>query len=71
MIYPNPSSSYFKIIRDDIKEITIINALGQEVYRNLAHSRTVNVSHLREGIYFVKMTTNENRLLINTLKVVR
>lgn len=71
LIYPNPSSSYFKIIRDDIKEITIINALGQEVYRNLAHSRTVNISHLREGIYFVKMTTNENQLLINTLKVVR
>jgi hypothetical protein len=71
LIYPNPSSSYFKIMRDDIKEITIINALGQEVYHKLAHSKTVNINQLREGIYFVKMTTNENQLLINTLKVVR
>ena len=60
MVYPNPSSSYFKIMRDDIKEITIINALGQEVYRKLAHSKTVNISHLREGIYFVKMTTKKS-----------
>ena len=58
-------------MRDDIKEITIINALGQEVYRKLAHSKTINISHLREGVYFVKMTTNENQLLINTLKIVR
>ena len=71
LVYPNPSSSYFKIMRDDIKEITIINALGQEVYHKLAHSKTVNINQLREGIYFVKMTTNENQLLINTLKVVR
>ena len=71
LIYPNPSSSYFKIMCDDIKEITIINALGHEVYRKLAHSKTINISHLREGVYFVKMTTNENQLLINTLKVVR
>lgn len=60
LVYPNPSSSYFKIMRDDIKEITIINALGQEVYRKLAHSKTVNISHLREGIYFVKMTTKKS-----------
>ncbi|MBL6658065.1 MAG: T9SS type A sorting domain-containing protein [Flavobacteriales bacterium] len=71
LIYPNPSSSYFKIMRDDIKEITIINALGQEVYRKINRSKTINISHLREGIYFVKMTTNENQLLINTLKVIK
>ena len=71
LIYPNPSSSYFKIMHDYIKEITIINALGQEVYRKINRSKTINISHLREGVYFVKMTTDENQLLINTLKVVK
>lgn len=71
IIYPNPSSTFFKIMRDDIKEITIINALGQEVYRKLAHSKTINISHLREGVYFVRMTTDNNKQIINKLKVIK
>jgi len=71
LIYPNPSSTYFRIVRDDIKDISIINALGQEVHHEVSPSEMVRISHLPAGIYYVKLLTNENKYLINKLKVVK
>ncbi len=70
-IYPNPSSSYFKISGNDVKEVIILNALGQQVYHKVASTKTININHLQDGIYFVKMITDDNNYLIRKLKVIK
>ena len=52
----------------DIKEVSIINQLGQIVYRQQGYSSTVQVSQLAKGTYVLKLqgqnATVSKRLII-------
>ena len=66
-IYPNPFTN-FLVIENlnelNIKEISIYNALGVEVYKNKLNSNsfTIETSSFEKGIYLIKIS-DRNRIL--------
>ncbi len=67
-ISPNPVSNEFTIydLRFTISKIEIYNTLGEKVYHshisNPKSQISVDVSHLKEGIYFVKLAGDKTNL---------
>lgn len=63
-IYPNPSNGIFTIQTkvSSLKNITVFNSLGSIIYTEIYDSnnpeRTLNISHLNNGMYVVKITTS-------------
>ncbi len=70
-VYPNPAVDYFTLTVNDetISRITINNIIGKEV---LSYSRTdvnkYDVSHLKKGIYVVRVF-NHNDKLVKALRL--
>ena len=65
-IYPNPSSSFFKISSSkDIRSVTIWNNVGQmvKVY-NVSQSSTFDISDLPIGLYLIKIESKEGVVFI-------
>jgi hypothetical protein len=63
-VFPNPSRDKLRIEFEQsisIDKLTIINTLGQEVYRisNPQLKQEINVSHLAAGIYFLKVENKQ------------
>jgi len=57
-IYPNPAKDFVNITsQNEIIEITVINFVGQSVYRG--KNKIINTSNYKQGIYFVKIRTNK------------
>ena len=71
LVYPNPSSSIttvqFDVEYPDEVELTMINAVGQVVYRDLQvysrglHNEQIDLSEFASGLYFVKVRMNGNQ----------
>jgi hypothetical protein len=63
MIYPNPANDVVNIKSDyNITRVDVMNFVGQNVYTNTnveAMTTKINVSTLKAGVYFVKVTTTE------------
>lgn len=60
IVYPNPSKStlFVNSTLVDIKYITIVDSLGQEVYQS-SFVPSIDISKLSEGIYFLKASNGE------------
>ncbi len=66
--FPNPTSSHFTITSPSIiDQIEITDVIGRVVYRVKPKSKTAEVRMEREGIYFVTVTSGDERV---TRKVV-
>ena len=56
-IFPNPATDQITITcNDQIKKISIVDVSGKEVYTGV--EKAINISKLRNGIYFVKTVTS-------------
>ncbi|MCF6348777.1 MAG: alginate lyase family protein [Flavobacteriaceae bacterium] len=68
-IYPNPTSDRFTIDLNDeiLKKVIIYNQLGQQVKE--ATTNEVNTSNLSKGIYFLKITSQNNKIV--TKKIIK
>ena len=61
-IYPNPTSSgYVNMSSKSLSPITIsiFDVLGKEIINTTLHSNTLDVSHLKTGIYIIKASQND------------
>lgn len=65
-VYPNPTSSAINITYGalPISEIEIINTLGQTVI-NQSYSKYIDVNFLPNGIYTLKVSTDDNRIFLS------
>ena len=61
-IYPNPSSSTVNVDYSEDLEITLFNILGQQILKT--NSKTINISNLEKGTYFL-ITEDENNSITN------
>jgi xyloglucan-specific exo-beta-1,4-glucanase len=67
LVYPNPATDVLFIENADNKAIEIVNVLGQTILslpKNMNHSPVV-ISHLKGGIYFVKIGGEMVRFIKN------
>lgn len=72
ILYPNPAKNMINIAGKEIKKLEIINVKGEVVLSENKSSLSpalisLDVSHLADGIYFIRILTNET---IMTQKVV-
>ena len=64
-VYPNPTDQMLTIsIKNGelIKEVTIYNQVGQNVYRGIPDENVLDVSKLQPGVYLIKVITNQSEL---------
>ena len=63
IIYPNPASSIFTVSTEveKIKELSVINVLGEEVLKETLAENTarIDVSSLAKGMYFIQVQTEK------------
>lgn len=73
-VYPNPTTDYAKIEASSaIRTISIVNTLGQEVYRNNAVNAeefTIDAQHMNAGMYVVTINT-DNGIAVRRMTVAR
>ncbi len=62
-IYPNPTSDIISLtgVPSNIASVTIYNIQGQIVKAEGLENKTINVSTLISGMYFLKIQTNDGR----------
>lgn len=66
-IYPNPFSNQFQLSGElDLHKIEILNAAGQiqKTFNPKGRVHTIDISTLPTGIYFVKILSLDNKLLV-------
>jgi len=57
-IYPNPTTGKIKINLENIKNVIVINEIGETVI-NLKKMNEVDLSNLSKGTYFIKVITDK------------
>jgi O-glycosyl hydrolase len=71
-IYPNPASNYFNLVvpATSFRELTITDLTGKLVYQQEINSieMTINTSGLDKGLYFVKISGN-NQSIVSKLVI--
>jgi len=64
-IFPNPVNNVLYIKAENLKQVEIIDMLGRSVIKKQANFERIVVSNLREGLYFIRLTTTDNRVVID------
>ncbi len=74
-LYPNPVTDYLTIETNEhyLKNIAILNSLGQEVkvqdIKKNSKLENIKLSGLNKGVYFVKITSIENQKIIKKIVI--
>jgi len=72
-VYPIPANSFTNIDLGQIKvkELEIINSLGQKVYSQVIEQQflRLDISNYNTGIYFIQMRTPGNQLLTKSIMI--
>lgn len=72
-VYPNPVKDVLTVSGEDMKQVTIYNALGQLVKTVDCNDNTVqiNVNDLQNGMYFVNVINNNGEMTTSKVSVLR
>lgn len=71
-VYPNPAATTVNVESDNnIKTLTIYNALGQQVYNqnNMGNKATLDISHFVNGTYIMQMIMDNGTKAARTMIV--
>ena len=72
-IYPNPTAGVFSIVCNgqDLSHIEIYNSLGTLVYKRtfITETNTIDLANHPNGIYFIKLIDDENK--ISTARIIK
>lgn len=60
-VYPNPVDDNLKIEANNIKNVTVLNLMGQKVYESEVNANEVNLnmSDFQSGVYMIQVETSE------------
>uniref|UniRef100_UPI0032175680 T9SS type A sorting domain-containing protein n=1 Tax=uncultured Draconibacterium sp. TaxID=1573823 RepID=UPI0032175680 len=67
-IYPNPVTSHLRISGENINTIEIIDLYGNVLLRKFNPTNSVNLNHLKAGIYIVSISTDNYNQTTKILK---
>ena len=66
-VYPNPAQNMLHVEGTGLTEVEVFNIMGQSVLHVGENFETVDISHLQNGIYFVRLKTKDGE---KTVKLV-
>ena len=66
-IYPNPANDILHVEGSDVILVEVFNIMGQSVMNINENFETVDIGHLQNGIYFIRIKTSEGE---KTMKLV-
>ena len=66
-VYPNPAKNILHVEGAGLTEVEVFNIMGQSVLNINENFETVDISHLQNGIYFIRIKTTEGE---KTVKLV-
>lgn len=66
-VYPNPAQNMLHFEGTGLAEVEMFNIMGQSMLNINENIETVDISHLQNGIYFVRLKTNDGE---KTVKLV-
>lgn len=60
-IYPNPTNDKVTVVANNIKNVTVVNMLGQKVYESSvnADQTVIDFSQQEAGLYMIRVTTDD------------
>lgn len=63
-IFPNPSNLSISILTEtSYNKVNILNSFGQIIFSNVIKSEIIPVTGLVDGLYFIQLLDNKNRIL--------
>ncbi|KAB8151492.1 T9SS type A sorting domain-containing protein [Kordia sp. TARA_039_SRF] len=66
-VYPNPASNSIHIQGiDNIQTVEIHSIIGKQMHVSLSNSQ-IDISRLKSGVYFLKITDDQNRFVIKKI----
>lgn len=71
VLYPNPTSGVFTIGMEKLSsaKVVVYDLTGNCVYRStVCDGEQINISHLRNGVYFVEINDNQNVIIRKLIK---
>ncbi|HIP35912.1 MAG TPA: T9SS type A sorting domain-containing protein [Crocinitomix sp.] len=70
-VFPNPSSSSFQIKGLELNSnIQIFSMNGTLIYQTISTTSTINIDHLQQGIYIIKITQS-NALITKRVEIIK
>jgi hypothetical protein len=67
MVYPNPAKNMLHVEGVGLTQVEVFNIMGQSVMKINENFETINIGHLQNGIYFIRIKTTEGE---KTVKLV-
>lgn len=68
-IYPNPSSTTFKIVSDTkIDKISFFDTLGKEILIQTSNNSEINIENLSKGIYVIEIISENEKIYKKLIK---
>ncbi len=67
MVYPNPAKNILHVEGVGLSQVEVFNIMGQSVMNINENFETIGISHLQNGIYFIRIKTTEGE---KTVKLV-
>jgi hypothetical protein len=64
-VYPNPTDQIVTISVKNgtiIKEVSIYNQIGQNIYKGIPYDNKIDVSKLKPGVYLIEVITNQSEI---------
>lgn len=73
-VYPNPANSMLFVDSrksEGLKSVTIVDIAGRKIHevRTLQAIEKIDVSNLRAGLYFLKLTTTDNKSIVQKVSI--
>lgn len=63
-VYPNPTVDFFQINYDNVSKVAVYNIVGSKMVEFDAYpDKSYDVTNLKSGIYLVRMTDDQNRVI--------
>ena len=66
-IYPNPANDILHVEGSDVILVEVFNIMGQSVLYVDENFKSINISNLQNGVYFVRLKTNDGEKTVKLI----
>lgn len=68
-VFPNPTTEFINFeTRKTIQNVQLFNSIGQIIYKNTLSNNPINISHLKDGVYFLRLKIDNDFIYKTVIK---